>query len=139
MVGDSITIKVAGLKEMNKALRQLDKDAPKATKQALNGVADLLVQRARPKIPVRKGNAARSLRASSTANQARITAGGSKARYYAWLDFGGRTGIKKSVHRTFIRGGRYIYPTLADMNDEITSKMENDLNDVARSAGLEVS
>ena len=131
-------IKVTGLKEFNKGIKKLDKDLPKGVRVAFNGVADIFVAAVRPKIPRRTGRAAASLKAQSTQTLARVSAGGPKAPWYPWLDFGGRVGRKKSVVRQFYREGRYIYPTLSEQRDKITTAMQTALVGLARDSGVEV-
>lgn len=131
-------IAVEGLAEFNRALRRLDKDAPKALRTVNNSAADLLISRTRPEIPRRTGAAAGSLKARSTRTAVRIAVGGRQAPYYPWLDFGGRTGRRRSVVRPFYREGRYLYPTLARIRPEIETALKSGLADVARDAGLDV-
>lgn len=133
-----VKVGVTGLAEFNRGLRKLDKEAPKGLRIALNGVADLLVQRTIPTIPRRTGAAASSLKAKSTRTSARVSVGGRKAPYYPWLDFGGKTGINRSVDRPFYGEGRYLYPTLRRIRPEIETALETALAGVARSAGLDV-
>src|SRR5258705_3090786 len=105
----SSTIKVVGLNQFRKGPRGIDRGVPRTVRVALNGVAEVLIGAPRPKIPHLTGAAAASLRAQSSQSEARISVGGAKAPYYPWLDFGGRTGRKKSVVRPFFSEGRYIY------------------------------
>lgn len=131
-------IKVVGLNEFRKGLRTLDRDLPKGVRLALNEAAETLIAAAKPKIPRRSGAAAVSLRAQSTQSAARVAVGGPKAPYYPWLDFGGRTGRRRSVVRPFYKSGRYIYPTLADEGDKIRAAMLKALTKLAESSGVEV-
>jgi hypothetical protein len=131
-------IAVEGLAEFNRGLRRLDSDAPKALRIALNEAADLLISRTVPLIPRRSGAAAKSLKAKSTRTSARVSVGGRRAPYYPWLDFGGRTGPKKSVERPFYSDGRYLYPTLGRVRPEIEQKLRDALVGVAEGVGLEV-
>jgi hypothetical protein len=131
-------ISVQGLAQFQRALKKLDSDLPKLVRTANNDAANVLIQKAQPLIPARTGRARGSLKARSTRTSARISIGGNKAPYVPWLDFGGKTGRKKSVVRPFIKEGRYIYPTLAKYRDEIAEKQYESLADVARQAGLEV-
>jgi hypothetical protein len=78
------------------------------------------------------------LQAKSTRTSARVSVGGKKAPYYPWLDFGGKTGRKKSVIRPFYKEGRYLYPTLRKINPEIQAALAGALEQVARDAGLDV-
>lgn len=134
-----VKVGIEGLAEFNRGLRKLDKEAPKGLRLALNSVADLLVAETRKQIPHRTGAAAASLKAQSTRTSARVAVGGKKAPYYPWLDFGGagrRRG--RPAQRTFIREGRYLYPTLGRIRPDIEAALGKALVAVARDAGLEV-
>lgn len=131
-------ISVEGLAEFNRGLRQLDADAPKALRIALNEAAELLISKTTPLIPRRTGAAAKSLKARSTRTSARVGVGGRRAPYYPWLDFGGRTGPNRSVVRPFYSEGRYLYPTLGRIRQQIEAKLGQALTAVARDAGLDV-
>jgi hypothetical protein len=135
-VGDFSSIKVKNLKPLTGALKKIDAEAPKQIRLALNTVADVVVQAVRPQIPRKTGAAAKSIRAKSTRTSARISVGGPRAQYYPWLDFGGSVGRKKSVHRPFYKEGRYLYPTLAKKQGDITKALESALSDVIKNAGL---
>lgn len=131
-------ISVEGLAEFNRGLRELDSEAPKQLRIALNGAADVLVQRTLPLIPHRTGAAARSLKAKSTRTSARVSMGGRRAPYMPWLDFGGRTGRRKSVERPFYSEGRYLYPTLRRVRPEVEAALRDGIVAVAVGAGLDV-
>jgi hypothetical protein len=130
---------VAGLAEMRRGLKGMDSSLPKSVRVALNSVAQVVVDAAKPKIPSRTGAAKGSLKAASSQNQARVSAGGQRAPYYPWLDFGGRVGRKKSVHRDFYKSGRYIYPAVADNQDAIQEAMFKAVRHIAETNGIEVS
>ncbi len=132
-------IRVEGLKPMVAALREVDAGAPKQMRIALNGVANLLVSKTQPKFPRRSGAAGASVKASSTRTAARVRMGGPRAPHAPWLDFGGRVGIRKSVSRPFISGGRYLFPTLEAIEPEIVKAVQDAVAQVARDAGLDVS
>lgn len=136
---DEVKVSVTGLAEFNRALRKLDSEAPKQLRIALNSAADLLIERTRPTIPARTGAARNSLKAKSTRTSARVSVGGPRARYYPWLDFGGRTGRKKSVVRPFYTEGRYLYPTLRKIRPLIASQLEEAITEVAEGVGLDVT
>lgn len=131
-------VQVKGLKELNRALKAVDKEAPKGIRVALNGCSELLIRETKPLIPRRTGRAAGSLKASSTRGEVRIKVGGPRAAYYPWLDFGGRVGVKKSVIRPFIQEGRYLYPTLRKNRAKFEALLGSSLADVAKRAGLDV-
>jgi len=131
-------IKVVGLKEFRKGLKGMDRGLPKTVRLTFNSVAEVLVDATQPKIPRRTGRAAASLKAQSTQSAARVSMGGSKAPYMPWLDFGGKTGPKKSVVRPFRREGRYFFPTLDENRDTIQDLMLSGLVQLAESNGIEV-
>lgn len=131
-------VTVSGLKEFSRSLRRIDAEAAKQIRVVNNEAAGIVVDRARPRIPARTGRARASLKLRSTRTLVRITAGGKRAEYYPWLDWGGRTGIRRSVVRDFIKEGRYIYPALHESRDQVQSAMQRGLTRIAQGAGLEV-
>jgi len=134
-------IKIQGLAEFNRNLRKLDSDLPKALRLAMNQAADVVIGYARPRVPRRSGKAAGSIKPQSTRTAVRVSAGGRKAPYYPWLDFGGRIGKRKSVKRAFLKEGRYLYAGYYKARDsgELVDIMREALLDVARQAGVEVT
>jgi hypothetical protein len=138
-VGDTIEpIRIAGLADFNRNLRKLSSELPKALRLAHNEGATLVADTARPKVASRSGRAAKTVKPKSTRTESRVTGGSARAPYYPWLDFGGRVGPNKSVHRTFYGGGRYLYPSLAEKYDDLAILLEQSLLEVARTAGVEV-
>ena len=133
-------IRIDGLAEFSRNLRKLDSDLPKVLRIALNEGADLVVHEATPPIPKRTGRAARSVKARSTRTAVRVVAGGKRAGYFPFLDFGGRVGKNKSVRRPFLKEGRYIYPAYFRARDsgEFQQTLSKALIDVARQAGVVV-
>lgn len=136
---EDLRIEVEGLAQLNRSLRRLDSEAPKSLRLALNDVAARFIRWVAPEIPRRSGRAAGSLTTRSTRTSARIAAGGRRAPYYPWLDFGGRVGRDRSVERPFYREGRYIYPTLRRRRGEIQGMIGDALVTVAQRSGLDVS
>lgn len=130
-------IRVEGLRELNRALREIDRELPKALRIALNDAVEVIADAAASEVPELTGAAAASIVPRSTRTAARIKAGGRRAEYYPWLDFGGSVGPQKSVHRPFIREGRYLFPAYADHRDEMVAKLEEALVDVVQAAGME--
>jgi hypothetical protein len=133
-------IKIDGLAEFTRNLKKLDSELPKAVRVALNQAANLVVGAAKPSVPARSGRAARTIRAASTRTAVRITAGGPRAPYYPWLDFGGRVGRKKSIKRPFLKDGRYLYAAYyaEKSSGRFQDVMSAALLDVATRAGLVV-
>jgi hypothetical protein len=135
----SMALRVAGLKDFRSGLKGMDRDLPKGVRLALNDVANVLIAAVQPRIPTRTGNARASLKAASSQTEARISAGGRKAPYYPWLDFGGAVGPKKSVKRDFYKKGRYIFVVLGEQQAEIEQAMADAVTKLAAGNGIEVS
>lgn len=132
------SLEVHGIKELQKALKEVDADLAKELRVGFNEAAKLVLDAARPKVPRGKtGNAAASLKLRSTQRTAGIATGGTKAEYYPWLDFGGSVGRRGATKRPFIKTGRYIFPTLADKRPQIEAKVDEVMATLAKKAGFE--
>lgn len=132
-----LKVEVGGLSQLSRALKQVDKEAPKQLRIGLNEAAQLLIDRTKPKIPQNTGAARRSMVARSTRTSARVAVGGKKAPYFPWLDFGGQGRIKgRPAPRQFLREGRYVYPTLRQIRPEIEQKLQDSITAVISGAGL---
>lgn len=133
-------IRIEGLRELRRAVKAIDPQAAKELRLAFNEAADVVVSTARPRVPKRSGRAQASVKARSTQSAARVVGGGSKARHYPWLDFGGKVGPRRSVSRPFYSKGRYIYDAYyrARTSGEFDDLLVNGLKRVARSVGLDV-
>lgn len=133
-------IKIDGLRDLQRALKQADGESQKRLRLVLNKAADLVVDDASSHVPRGpSGNARASLKARSGQREAVAVAGGRKAPYYPWLDFGGRVGRNRSVERRFIKSGRYLYPAWSDNRQKILTLLADEIVEVAKSAGLEVT
>lgn len=135
------SIRIEGLTTFSRHLKRMDANLPKALREAMNDAADLVVEDAKALVPKRSGKAAASLRVASTRTAVRVRAGGRKAPYYPWLDFGGRVGRRKRTVRKFEKEGRYLWPTYFKHRDSgrLQQILERSLVDVALKAGMEVS
>lgn len=135
-------IKIEGLREFVRGLKRIDSDLPKTLKAGFKNAANLVVEDARPKVPVGPpagGHAATSIRASSSANRIQVSEGNNgRFKYMPWLDFGGKVGINNSVSRPFIKKGRYIWASFADNQDQVQELLVEALNDTARAAGIDI-
>jgi hypothetical protein len=138
-VASRVNIDVTGVREFQRQLRAIDPAMPKMLRTVHNGAAELVVARARPKVPTRTGAARASLKARSSQREGRVAAGGRKAPYYPWLDFGGTTGRGGTAKRPFYTEGRYIYPTVRENTAEIQQIMSDGVVELAAAAGLEVT
>lgn len=135
---DKIT--TAGIKEFQKALRELDADLPKTLRLIFNEAGELIVDYAQSHMPSKTGRARASVKARSTQRAGQISIGGNRAAYVPWLDFGGEGRRRgRPAARPFIKQGRYVYVGLRVHNEDITALMARGLTDLARAAGLEVT
>ena len=132
-------IRIENLRELQGALKQADGESQKQIRVVFNLAADVVVGDAQRLVPTASGKARASLKAMSGQREAKAVAGGSKAPYYPWLDFGGAVGRKKANKRRFIEGGRYLYPSWSTNRKRILEEMAEGLAEVARNAGLEVT
>jgi hypothetical protein len=132
-------LRVTGLREVQKALKDLDGESQKELRLALNEAAQVVVNVAQRRVPVRSGAARSSIRATSGQRESRVSAGGKKAPYFPWLDYGGKVGRGRSVTRPFLKGGRYIYPAYAAQHDNVTRLIEKRLTDLLAKKGIETT
>lgn len=133
-------ITTSGIKEFQKALRQMDADLPKTLRLIFNEAGQLIVDYDQAHMPSRSGRARGSVKARSTQRSGQVSIGGNRAAYVPWLDFGGEGRRKgRPAARPFIRQGRYTYVGLKIHHEDITTIMARGLTDLARAAGLEVS
>lgn len=132
-------IRIEGLRELNRNLRRMDRDLPKGLRLAGNKAAQIVVDAARPRVPSKTGKAKRSIKVASTRTATRVSAGGNRAPYYPWLDFGGRVGRHRSVQRPFLKTGRYIWKAFADHRAQVEQTLREELERVAHGAGVGLS
>ncbi len=141
-MADYGAIRVDGLREFQRSLKDFDAGLPKALRAGLKEVSDLIVSDAKPRIPNRSGRTRGSVKATSNQKGAVVRAGAGLA-HYGWLDFGGSRFVKgrraKESSRKFMKSGRYIWRAFGDNYDESLKLVENALVMVARRAGLEVT
>lgn len=131
-------IKIQGLRDLQAALKGLDGEAQKQLRLVLNGAATTVANAAARRVPTRTGKARSSIRPASSQREARVKAGGAKAAYYGWLDFGGAVGRKKNTRRRFLQEGRYMYPAFHANRDSIYNGLQKSLTDMLENVGLEV-
>lgn len=118
-------MKVRGIKELRSALKSVDENLAKELTLGLARIADHVAGRARPKVPVRTGAAAASIKVRKKAAAATLAVGGTSAEYYPWLDFGGRVGRNDSAVRPFIPEGRFLFPALRESEAEVKQMIED--------------
>lgn len=135
-------IRIDGLREFNRALKAVDDKLPSATRLAANSAAQLVVDTAKPRVPLgpgKGGHAVSSVKARSTRTAARVAEGGKRFPYMPWLDFGGAVGPRKRTKRPFRREGRYVWAAYAERREDVQQRLQEALIEVARGAGLDVT
>ncbi len=142
-------VQVKGLRELQAAFKSVDADIPKELRNTFKVIAQMVATAAAAKVPRRTGTAAASITPRATQRGAAIAFGGPKAPYYPWLDFGGTVGrghkpnrpYSGSVKRQYMGrpfgSGRYIYPTIEAMDDQIKAAAAEAVIDAAKRAGFE--
>lgn len=131
-------IRIDGLAQFSRNLKRLDSDLPKMLRLGLNEAVQIVIDYARPRIPSRSGRARGSLRAQSTRTKARIKAGGKRAPYYPWLDFGGKGPNNRPAKRPFYADGRYLWKGLIVKRDEVNTALVRAMVSTAEAAGVDV-
>lgn len=129
---------VGGLRDLNKALKAADLDAVDAMKAALKAIAEGVAVDVRSRVPHASGRAAASYKPRGGVKGAAIAYGGGKAPYAPWLDFGGRVGKARSVKRPIVKGGRYLYPAIADNMEDVQAKVAEAISDITGRYGFKV-
>lgn len=132
-------VEIEGLRQFTKQLKSLDTEAPKALRIAFNDATGLVIDYAKPLIPRRTGRAVGTVKAKSTQTSARVSAGGNRAPYYPWLDFGGKVGRNRSVERPFFKEGRFLWKALIVKRGELQGALEDAIVTAAERAGFEVT
>lgn len=135
MAAPRLRVDVDGLKDLRKALRDIDKGFARELGQAGKRAAEIVADEARPKLPVRSGRARASVRATAGRGGS-VVAGGARAPYVPWLTFGGNVGRDGSVQRPVIRGGRYFYPALKARRGDVVETFEQSVEQLIEKAGL---
>ncbi len=148
------TVRVTGVPELAAAFRSINGDLPKELQRGFKKIADHVIGVAQQKMPFRTGTAEKSLHARATARGVAsilYPAGGpfsayDKAGYYPWLDFGGTTGrghvanghngFGGSIKRERVKGGRYLYPAIAESQGYISDAVDQVIETVARENGF---
>jgi hypothetical protein len=149
-------INVTGLRELRAALRQVDKTILPELRQGLKSAVDILATDVKTHVPHNSGRAAASVRSVASGNTIYLKAGGARAPYFGWLDFGGKLPDKRprtkralswdgatnpsmraeGATRAKLPDGRYIYPALRRKTPMIVNKAADAFDDAARRAGF---
>lgn len=133
---DMVAVEVTGIRELRRALEQVEKGMGREVGQAGKRAADMLTPLIRGRVPARSGRAGGSVRAVTVQGGGGVRAGGAKAPYYPWLDFGGRVGRRHATVREFIPQGRYVYPTFDAHRQDVVDVYAREIAALLERAGL---
>jgi hypothetical protein len=131
-------IEIRGLAELQRSLKAIDGQSQKKLRLVLNKSVEVISEGVQRLVPMDSGSARASVKNRSTQREARIRAGGNKAPYYPWLDFGGSVGRSNSVKRAFFKNGRYLYPTFDRRRAWFYNEMGKGLTKLIEESGLDV-
>ncbi|MGH3370687.1 MAG: HK97 gp10 family phage protein [Nocardioidaceae bacterium] len=138
-----VAVRVEGLSELRRALKELDTKAPTQIRKALNEGSKIVVDAARPTLPEISGNLAASLRPSSTQREGRVTMGRADVPYAGWVEFGGKITHAGHDHigdhtlrRPFIKQGRYLFPAAERKTDEVIEVCDREISELIARTGL---
>lgn len=115
-------IAVLGIKELRKALGQMDKGLAKEVSKALKAGAAVAADKARGNAPKRTGKLAASIRPGASGAKAYVK---SSLIYAGVHEYGGRVGINKSVRiapKKFINRG--VDESLPEVMDTIGDELD---------------
>lgn len=136
----SDAVRIDGLAELNAALRAMGPAVRRGFNKEMRPVAQIVSNAVRAQVPVRSGAARASVRPSVSGGWLAIRAGGAKAPYYGWLDYGGTLrpvgGRRNTQRRPVFRDGRWIYPTIRRNRGRVQSAAEQVVARAKRRAGL---
>lgn len=131
-------VKVEGLRELSKALRNVDKDLPKELQKAAKTAAEAVADKTRASFAGRGGVApkvAPSVKALASQRAAHVRIGGSAYPYAMGAEFGSLAFKQFDPWRGSGPGSGYsLFPTIRAMRDEITDAFGDALADAMRRA-----
>ena len=136
--GDAVHVE--GLKELRRALGQIDPVLQKNLRSRFKVIGDKVAALARRLMPKRSGRAASSVKSGVSGNVAYVQGGRKTVPYYGYLDFGGTlkpTGKRRGTQeRRRIPGGRYLYPAIERMRPQTMREAAEAFDETARELGL---
>lgn len=139
MARRDIDVEVSGVELVRVALASLEIQATQQLDDIGNDAAESVAARLRlalPMGPVEAGHARSSVEVDHPPGlRATVREGGVRFPYVGWLDFGGNVGRHNSNHRTWIKGGRYLFPILKTVKPGLEPLMHEGLREAARRSG----
>lgn len=85
----------------------------------IDGVRDLMSELADETADDARGRARSGKKTGASMNSIRamgpVVRAGDDVPWYGFADFGGRVGVKRSIKRLYIKGGRWLFPAVRDV------------------------
>lgn len=142
-----VALRIDGLRDLQKTLKDLDGESQKELRTTLNLAAEIVVKGAKRRAPVRSGALQKSIKVASSQREARVQEGSARVPYAGWIDFGGSTGRghrprtpnSGAIKRPFYADGRLVYPAYYAQQANITALLEKRLAQLITKHGLEVT
>lgn len=123
------TIRVEGLKQLARALKDLDPQMAKELRLANKAAASVVAEDAAMRAPVLTGRLRKSIRALGQARSSTVAEGSAKVPYAGFIDFGG-TIKPQGIMRPFIKTGRILFPALAAKTPQVMDIYERKINEI---------
>jgi hypothetical protein len=136
-VASSVKVEVRGIRELQRAFKQVESGLPKALRGEFLGIAQRVASSAASRVERLTGRAASSIVPRASTRGASIAFGGQRAEHYPWLDFGGAVGRRRSIVRPVVAGGRYVYPAIAEHQEETAAAVDQAIERTAERVGFE--
>lgn len=131
-----VEIVVKGLDRYQASLSRARLESTRQLDLLTDRAAQLLRDDTARRVPRGRSGAARaSVRVVGGAGTSQVVAGGHKAPYYGWLDFGGVAG-RNGARRPYNRRGRYLLRALFSLDSRLQAETEDALGRVMDSSGL---
>jgi len=103
----SKSIRIEGLDEFRRALRKLENQEGIAALKAVNKqIAEMIVERTKPRMAKRSERSAASLKASNTANGAYVRGGGASAPHFGGVEFGAHQNQRRLIKHPYVGSGK---------------------------------
>lgn len=100
----------------------------------IEGVRDLMSELADESADDARGRARSGKKTGASMNSIRamgpVVRAGDDVPWYGFADFGGRVGPKRSIHRKYIKGGRWLFPAVRDVG--VVRRAEKTVDDATK-------
>lgn len=132
-------IRVRGLAEFRRSVRRISPELDKALTKELKAAGKVVSDSARsgaPIGPAANGHIKSSIRPFAKRKAAGVRMGGARYPYVFWLEYGGRVGRNKSVHRGRSKSGHIVGAAYRRNRVRVFRGIASALPRAVRAAGL---